>query len=253
MVQAVFEEQNVMNKNLRAITTVLLSMGFALSVAGADTVYRAGGEVHGGQTVNAYTNAGAAEYRHVMRSSGGNTIYNLAPQPTLKPKPALSKLKIPDSVSFKKSLCKKLPERYIGYGANRTELSKVIEKYAEKYNLDPMLIEEVIRQESNFQLQATSPVGAQGLMQLMPGTAAMMGVRNSNDPDQNIAGGARYLAEQLTRFGRLDYALAAYNAGPGAVASYGGIPPYAETQQYVVRIVNSYNNRVKQEQSKNKR
>ena len=113
-----------------------------------------------------------------------------------------------------------------------------------------MLLEEVIRQESNFQITASSGVGAQGLMQLMPGTASMLGVSRINDPEENIEGGSRYLAMQLTKFGRLDYALAAYNAGPGAVSSYGGIPPYAETQNYVARIVNSYNNRVKQEKNK---
>lgn len=242
-----------MNKFLRACSGVLLGIGITVSGVSADTVYRAGGSNYDGQTVNSYTNAGAQEYRHVMRTGSGNTIYNLAPQPTLrKATPSLSNLKIPSSVSYKQSPCQDLPPRYIGHGAGKTNLSDIVQKHAKRFNLDPLLVEEVIRQESNFQITATSHVGAQGLMQLMPGTANMLGVRNANDPDENVAGGSRYLAEQLTRFGRLDYALAAYNAGPGAVSSYGGIPPYAETQNYVARIVNSYNNRVKQERQKKK-
>jgi soluble lytic murein transglycosylase-like protein len=234
-----------MRKNLRACTSVLLGASILAAVASADTVYRAGGSSHQGQTVNSYTNAGAEHYRQSMRSSRSGQIYNLAPKPTLRASTPLHKLKIPSSVSYTKSLCQELPDRYVGNGSARVNLSEIVKKHSKTYNLDPLLVEEVIRQESNFQPTATSRVGAQGLMQLMPGTASMLGVRDSNDPDQNIAGGARYLAEQLTRFGRLDYALAAYNAGPGAVASHGGIPPYAETRNYVVRIVNSYNNRVR--------
>jgi soluble lytic murein transglycosylase-like protein len=177
-------------------------------------------------------------------------IYNLAPKPTLRPKTSLEKMAIPDSVSYAKSLSKDLPDRFVGSGSSRTNVSNIVEKWAKQYNLDPILVEEVIRQESNFSIAATSRVGAQGLMQLMPGTAELMGVGDSNDPNQNVAGGTRYLAEQLTRFGRLDYALAAYNAGPGAVSSYGGIPPYAETINYVTRIVNAYNNRVRLEKQK---
>lgn len=239
-----------MKSFLRAYTTVLLGVGFCLGPASGDTVYRAGGASFGGQTVNSYTNSGAAEYRHVMRVNQGS-IYNLAPPPTLRPKSTgVGNLVIPETVSFKQSYCKELPSRYIRHGGAQMDLSEIVVKHAKRYNLDPLLVEEVIRQESNFQITATSGVGAQGLMQLMPGTAASLGVRNSNDPDENVGGGTRYLAEQLTRFGRLDYALAAYNAGPGAVSSYGGIPPYAETQNYVARIVNSYNNRVKQEKAR---
>lgn len=228
----------------KACTSVLLGIGLMTTLAGADTVFRAGGSQHNGQVVNSYTNSGAEHYRHTMRSGGGN-IYNLAPPVDLRPSSkGLSSLKIPSSVSYRKSHSKELPSRYISIGSNRTDLSGIVVKHAKAYNLDPLLIEEVIRQESNFRPTVSSYVGAQGLMQLMPGTAAMLGVRDSNDPDQNVEGGTRYLAQQLTRFGRLDYALAAYNAGPGAVESYGGIPPYAETQNYVARIVSAYNNRV---------
>jgi soluble lytic murein transglycosylase-like protein len=108
---------------------------------------------------------------------------------------------------------------------------------ATKYGLDPALLKGLIRQESNFNASARSGAGAQGLTQLMPGTAASLGV-DASDPAQAIDGGARYLKQQLDRFGGdPSQALAAYNAGPGAVAKYGGIPPYAETQNYVQKVL----------------
>ncbi len=224
--------------------------------ASADTVHRSGGSSYDGQTVNSYTNAGADKYYRTMRSGGSGTIYNVQPKPDITPKPkgfSPGNLKIPTTVSYSSSVCQDLDERWVEHGGSRLDIAAIVEKEAKRFNLDPLLIEEVIRQESGFQLQATSYVGAQGLMQLMPGTAAQMGVRDSSDPHQNIAGGSRYLAEQLSTFGRLDLALAAYNAGPGAVSSYGGVPPYAETQNYVARIVSSYNNRVQQERAKRSR
>jgi soluble lytic murein transglycosylase-like protein len=220
--------------------------------ATADTVHRTGGYNVGGQTVNSYSNAGAEDYYRTMRASSSGAIYNVQPPPRLRPKRTNSpvNLTIPATVSFASSSKQDLDERWVQIGSNRIDIAAIVEKEAKRFNLDPLLIEEVIRQESNFQVSAVSYVGAQGLMQLMPGTAAQMGVRDSNDPADNIAGGTRYLAEQLSTFGRLDLALAAYNAGPGAVSSFGGIPPYQETQNYVARIVNSYNNRVRQEQAK---
>jgi soluble lytic murein transglycosylase-like protein len=107
---------------------------------------------------------------------------------------------------------------------------------ATKYGIDPALLKGLIRQESNFDASARSGAGAQGLTQLMPGTAASLAV-DPSDPAQAIEGGAKYLKQQLDRFGNdPSKALAAYNAGPGAVAKYGGVPPYAETQAYVRRV-----------------
>jgi len=112
-----------------------------------------------------------------------------------------------------------------------------IDAAAAKYGLDPALLRGLIRQESNFNPKAGSPAGAQGLTQLMPGTARALGCTNPWDPAQNIDAGARYLKQQLDRFGGdVSKALAAYNAGPGAVQRYGGVPPYAETQNYVRRV-----------------
>lgn len=108
---------------------------------------------------------------------------------------------------------------------------------AQRHGLDPALLKGLIRAESDFDPNAGSGAGAVGLTQLMPGTAAALGVTDPRDPAQSIEGGAKYLKQQLDAFGGdVTKALAAYNAGPGAVARYGGVPPYAETQAYVQRV-----------------
>lgn len=117
----------------------------------------------------------------------------------------------------------------------------LINKYAGAYGVDPALVRAVMRNESGFNPDAVSPKGAQGLMQLMPGTAALMGVRDPFDPEQNIAGGIGYLRRCLDRFGfNVPLAVAAYNAGPEAVARYCTIPPYQETQTFVNNVLGTY-------------
>jgi soluble lytic murein transglycosylase-like protein len=123
-------------------------------------------------------------------------------------------------------------------GGSPSQYDAQITAAATKYGIDPALLKGLIRQESNFNPNAKSPAGAAGLCQLMPGTAAALGCTNPLDPAQAIDAGAKYLSQQLKAFGGdPQKALAAYNAGPGAVQRYGGVPPYAETQNYVRAVM----------------
>jgi soluble lytic murein transglycosylase-like protein len=122
--------------------------------------------------------------------------------------------------------------------ARPSEFDEIIDAAAQKYDLDPALLKAMVQAESNFSPTAVSVVGAKGLMQLMDGTAQQLGVTNSFDPVDNIEGGARFLQQLLQRYdGNETLALAAYNAGPGAVDRWNGLPPYQETQIYVPRIL----------------
>jgi hypothetical protein len=129
-----------------------------------------------------------------------------------------------------------------GWTSGNDRIDSLIKINAAQHGIDPYLVFCVIEQESQFKTFARSPKGAQGLMQLMPGTARRLGVRKPYDPGENISGGVRYLKELLTMFdGRVDLVLASYNAGEGAVMKYGrNVPPYRETREYVKKIGKRY-------------
>lgn len=143
-------------------------------------------------------------------------------------------------VSFDATLSKAMGEGGTA-GAVPENLEALIGQESREQGVDANLLKAIIRHESGFNPKAVSPVGAQGLMQLMPGTAAGLGVKNSFDPAQNIEGGAKYMKSLLQRYHQsVPTALAAYNAGPGAVDRFDGVPPYPETTRYVRNVMQSY-------------
>ena len=122
------------------------------------------------------------------------------------------------------------------------QFDAIFNEAASKYGVDAKFLKAIAKCESDFSTECTSHSGAMGIMQLMPQTAASLGVTNAYDPYQNIMGGARYISEKLTQYnGDKSLALAAYNAGSGNVAKYGGIPPFKETQNYVAKVMAYYN------------
>lgn len=146
-----------------------------------------------------------------------------------------------EASEFKAILDEKLSQNTVNSDPSKNNIENLIDKYAQKNNLDPDFIKAVVKQESGFNPDAKSKCGAMGLMQLMPSTAKGLGVANAFDPEQNIEGGVKYLKSMMNRFNNdPKLALAAYNAGPGAVQKYGGVPPYRETQNYVNNILASY-------------
>ena len=129
-------------------------------------------------------------------------------------------------------------------------IKTLIASAASRYQIDPDFVASVVKAESGFNPTAVSPKGARGLMQLMPRTAARLGVENALDPAANVEGGTKYLRQLLDQYdGDAVKVLAAYNAGPQRVEQYGGIPPYPETRAYVARIIDDYNRKKLQQQA----
>jgi soluble lytic murein transglycosylase-like protein len=118
-----------------------------------------------------------------------------------------------------------------------SSLENLVEQKADAVGLDPELAKAVVKAESGYNPRAVSPAGAKGLMQLMPSTAESLGVQSILNPEDNVRGGTQYLKSLMDKYHSIPKALAAYNAGPGAVDKYGGIPPYQETQNYVKRVM----------------
>lgn len=133
-------------------------------------------------------------------------------------------------------------EEFSSYLQTTASLEDIFTEASERYNVPKNLIKAIAKAESDFNPNATSGVGAQGIMQLMPATARELGVTDSYDPYQNIMGGTKYISQMLDKYdGDITLALAAYNAGSGNVKKYGGVPPFKETQNYVVKVTNYMN------------
>jgi soluble lytic murein transglycosylase-like protein len=178
-----------------------------------------------------------------MDSSGKRVFINSEPAPAARPSkiPLLKTAATGISPRTTQSSFSASPEMSAIEQANRQKIEEMIREVSARYRVDPALVRAVIQTESNWNSSAVSRKGAQGLMQLVPGTAQQLGVNNAFDPKQNLDAGVRYLHTLLERYnGDLDRALAAYNAGPGAVDRAGGIPRYRETREYVQKVTDSY-------------
>lgn len=179
-----------------------------------------------------------------LDSSGKRVFINADPKPAgKKAKPSLPGA--PPTANASPQTTQNQPSPSLHFGqeeeANREKIEQMIREVSARYNVDPALIRAVIKTESNWNSSAISRKGALGLMQLVPGTAQQLGVNNAFDPKQNLDGGVRYLHMLLQRYnGDLDRALAAYNAGPGAVDRARGVPRSRETREYVRKVTDSY-------------
>jgi soluble lytic murein transglycosylase-like protein len=216
-------------KNLIAIVAIVALAGSTMRMRAAERVTLTNGFVqtcdHHAQIqgrVRLYLSAG--ENNYIEYAQGDIATYEKAPDPSLSP--AVSAPGAHSSLT----------------GA---DLREMLARAGNAHNLDVDLLASVVKAESNGNARAVSHVGAQGLMQLMPVTAASLGVNDSFQPEQNVGGGSAYLDSLLTRYrDNLALALAAYNAGPEAVDKYHGIPPYRETRAYVARVIHEFNRRL---------
>ncbi len=179
----------------------------------------------------------SAQKTYVYKESDG-TVWFTNVKPTAQDSSRYKLIEVKGRETATKS-CVGMNDRKLA--ARAANYQDHISKYAREYRIDSNLIMAVIRNESCFDKSAVSTAGAEGLMQLMPATAKSLGVSDSFSPQQNIRGGTEYLAGLVKKYNsNLSLALAAYNAGPGSVAKYDGVPPFPETQKYIKRVMKSY-------------
>lgn len=183
-------------------------------------------------------NTNVQSFENVLQASAKSNFGTLLLDPKLKQVNA-------NIVSPQVNLTSALTEATVlqsnSQNASKSQILNVVSQVAKKYDVDEKLVQALIKQESGFNSKAKSKSGAMGLMQLMPATAKSMGVKDPYNTVQNVEGGVKYLKSMLNRYnGNVILALAAYNAGPGAVDKYSGVPPYKETQNYVKNILANY-------------
>jgi Transglycosylase SLT domain len=230
-------------RKLGICTSLLLAVAALPCFAGEVAVLRNGFSIRHerreviGDTTRLYVTADGSSFVDVPTAEIEH--FEAAPEiPAPDPRPAGSgaQAKSPLLAKYARNGAPAFPE------TGSVDLNEVVDSASRRYWLDPDLVKSVIKAESGFKVRAVSPKGAQGLMQLMPGTASQLGVPNAFDPEANVEGGTKYLRELLERYNfDLVKALAAYNAGPLRVEQFGGVPPYYETRAYVARVVRDFN------------